>query len=157
MLKYELDLHVPSIEELEDNLVSNQEWMYAEVIIYGYKTENQICIERNMYPSDPKNVFKLTENDELYHEILKYRDAPDDGSIFHIARDLISVVGDKVFSYSFYIGQNKNDENWSFIDKFEVKNELAIGDPCYLKYAGQRKKDLIYSENINDVFYAYAL
>ena len=152
-----INKHVPNLDELENNLVPNQKRMYAQVIIYGYKTENLICVLNDEYPPDPKNVFRLTENDELYHEILKYRDAPDDGSIFYIARDLTSVVGDRVFSYSFYIGQNKNDENWSFIDKFEVKNELAIGDPCYLKYAGQRKKDLIYSENINDVFYAYAL
>ena len=150
-----MNKHIPNLDELEDNLVSNQKLMYAQVITYGYKTENQICVLNNNFPVDPKNVFRLTENDDLYHEILKYRDAPDDGSIFHATRDLLSVVGDRVFSYNFYIGQNKNDNNWSFIDKFEVKNELAIGDPCYFKYSGQQKKDLIYNEKANGVFYAF--
>ena len=147
--------HIPNLDELEDNLVSNQKLMYAQVMFYGYKTENLTCVVSDIHPQDPKKVFRLTEKDELYHEILRYRNAPDDGSIFHIARDSISIVGDRVFSYSFYTGQNKNNNNWSFIDKFEVKNELNIGDPCYFKYLGQRKKDLIYSEKVNGVFYAF--
>ena len=150
-----INKRIPNLDELEDNLVPNQKWMYAKVMLYGYGTGNPIYVLNDNFLGGPKNMFRLTENDDLYHEILKYREAPDDGSIFHITRDLVSVVGDRVFSYSFYIGQNKNDNNWSFIGKFEVKNELAIGDPCYLKYARQRKKDLIYSENINGVFYAF--